>query len=262
MPIGLSMASGQLPGLLVERRLAEAARLSPGDTVQVRAPEGALRAFTVAGVFEREPDPLRISRNDYEVRLHLADLEALGGPRDRVDRIAIVLSPGADAASTAAWIERTALGSRVFRAEALADSASATFRVVARFNDAIGFVTLLASAIFLLCLMIIRVDERRRDMGVLRLIGIGRGTVFRTVMLEAVLIAVLGSAAGAGIGMAAASVVNRHYARVYDTTLRFALVTPRIVLTAAALGLVLGLTAGGLAAARVAHTAPRRLGER
>jgi putative ABC transport system permease protein len=120
----------------------------------------------------------------------------------------------------------------------------------------------LASAIFLLCVMIIRVDERRRDMGVLRLIGVGRWTVFRAIMVEALAIAVLGSVAGAGLGIAVAAVVNAHYAAVYDTTLRFALVTPRIVFNAAALGLALGAGAGSLAAWRVTRVPPQRLGER
>ena len=60
----------------------------------------------------------------------------------------------------------------------------------------------------------------------------------------------------------ATRVVNAHYASVYDTTLKFALVTPRIVLLAALLGLALGVAAGALAAWRVVTTAPQRLGER
>lgn len=260
----LQLAAAPLPELLVERRLAEAAGLSVGDTVRVRPQSGgaAPRPFLVAGIFERAPDPARISRNDYQLRLHLPDLEAMQPVRDRVDRFAVVLAPGADPEAAARWIQGTALGTRAFGSDALADSASATFRVVSRFHDAIGVVTILASAIFLLCVMIIRVDERRRDMGVLRLIGVGRGTVFRAVVLEALAIALLGSAAGAGLGVLVSGLVNAHYARVYDTTLRFALVTPRIVLLAAALGLLLGATAGALAAWRLTRVPPQRLGER
>jgi putative ABC transport system permease protein len=110
--------------------------------------------------------------------------------------------------------------------------------------------------------MVIRVDERKRDMGVLRLIGVSRSTVFRAIVLEAIGIAVLGSIAGAGLGVLVARIVNAYYARVYDTTLKFALVTPRIVLLAAILGLALGAVAGGLAAWRVVRVAPQKLGER
>jgi hypothetical protein len=65
-----------------------------------------------------------------------------------------------------------------------------------------------------------------------------------------------------GLGLAITRVVNAYYAAVYDTTLRFALPTPRIVMAAGALGLLLGALAGALAALRVARLPPERLGER
>lgn len=253
-----------LPELLVERRLAEGVPLAVGDTVRVRALAGddAPRPFVVAGVFERPADPNRIARNEYEVRFHLPDLQALLPAGDRVDRFAVVLAPGASPDSAARWIEGLAFGTRAFGSRDLAERTSATFAVVSRFHRAIGIVTIGASAIFLLCVMIIRVDERRRDMGVLRLIGVARGTVFRAIVLEAIGIAVLGSVIGAGLGIAIGAGVNAFYARFYDTTLRFALVTPRIVILAALLGLLLGTAAGVLAAWRVVGVPPQRLGER
>ncbi|MET0399819.1 MAG: FtsX-like permease family protein [Longimicrobiaceae bacterium] len=252
------------PGILVERRLAESVPLAVGDTVAVRAlaSDAAPRPFVVAGVFERAADPNRIARNEFEVRFHLPDLAGLLGTPDRVDRFAVVLAPGASPDSAARWIEGLAFGTRAFGSAALAEQTSATFRVVSRFHRAIGIVTILASAIFLLCVMIIRVDERRRDMGMLRLVGVSRGTVFRSIVLEAMGIAMLGSAAGAALGVGISKVVNAYYAAYYDTTLRFALVTPRIVLLAALLGLGLGAAAGAAAAWRVVNVPPQRLGER
>jgi putative ABC transport system permease protein len=252
------------PEVLIERRLADSVPLHAGDTVRVRAlsGRGPTLPFVVAGVFEREADPNRISRNEMELRFHLPDLEALLPRKDRVDRFAVVLRPGTNPDSAARWIEGVAFGTRAYGSAALAAQSSATFRVVSRFHDAIGVVTILASAIFLLCVMIIRVDERRRDMAMLRLIGISRSTVFRAIVVEAVAISLVGSAVGAGVGLVAARIVNAHYAAVYDTTLKFALVSPRIVMTAAALGLALGVGAGALAAWRVVAVPPQKLGER
>ena len=48
---------------------------------------------------------------------------------------------------------------------------------------------MLASSIFLLCLMVIRVDERRPDIRTMRLVGISRRTIFLAVVTEAVAIA-------------------------------------------------------------------------
>ena len=56
--------------------------------------------------------------------------------------------------------------------------------------------------------------------------------------------------------------VNAYYAAYYDTTLRFALLSPRILLTALLLGIALGVAAGSLAALRIVRVPPQRLGER
>jgi putative ABC transport system permease protein len=253
------------PGLLIERRLAEALPAAVGDTLYVEslgAGAASPRPFVVEGVFERPADPNRIARNDYEVRLHLPDLEAMLPARDRVDRFAVSLRPGAEAERVAAWVESLAFGTQVFDARDLASRTSTTFAVVSRFHDAIGLVTLLASGIFLLCLMVIRVDERRADVRTMRLVGISRGTVLRTVVLEAVAVAAVASAIGIGLGALLAAGVNAYYAAFYDTTLRFALLTPRILVTALLLGIVLGVAAGSLAALRIVRVPPQRLGER
>lgn len=257
-------ADASLPEILIERRLAETASLSVGDTLSARA-QGATVAptpFVVAGIYERAADPHRISRNEPEVRLHLADLEALLPGHDRVDRFAVTLAPGASPDAASRWIESLAYGTAVYPADALADESSATFQVISRFHRAIGVVTILASSIFLLCVMIIRVDERRPDMGLLRLVGISRRTVFRAVVLETVAVAVIGSLLGALLGIGITRIVNAYYADFYDTTLRFAVVTPGIVGFAALLGLLLGAAAGVLAALRVVRTPPQKLGER
>lgn len=252
------------PGILVERRLAEELALRIGDRVVARAlsSDAPAREFVVTGIFERAADPSRISRNEFEVRFHLPDLEEMLPVHDRVDRFAISLLPDADADGAAAWVERLAFGTSVFRTRELTEEASTTFAVISRFHRAIGVVTVLASGIFLLCVMVIRVDERRRDIGMLRLVGVSRRTIFRTVVGEAVLIALLGSVAGMALGAAVAWVVNLYYARVYDTALRFALVTPGTLALAGALGLALGVAAGALAALRVVRIPPERLGER
>jgi putative ABC transport system permease protein len=253
-----------LPGVLLERRLAEDLPAAVGDTVYAAAlsADHPARAFVVSGVFERAADPSRIARNDYEVRFHLPDLQEMLPVGDRVDRFAIALGPGSDPAAVARWVEGTAFGTQVFETAVLAEETSTTFRVVSRFHDAIGAVTLLASGIFLLCLMVIRVDERRRDVGTLRLVGVSRRTILRSIVLESVLVAGVASAAGVMLGALITRGVNAYYAGYYDTTLQFAILSPRILLLSLGLGVLLGVVAGALAALRVVGVPPQRLGER
>ena len=70
------------------------------------------------------------------------------------------------------------------------------------------------------------------------------------------LIAVVGSALGAGLALLAGAATNAYYRRFFDTDLIFSLITPRIVLFSVCLSLALGLAAGAIAAWRLVRTRP------
>lgn len=240
--------------IAIDERLAADARLKVGDRIRLgREPDVATDSAIVVAIVARSPDPSEVARGDYQVRLHLGDLQDVVGYGDRVDRFAI----GAVAnriEEAVAGINGSAFGFRAYPSREIAVQTSRTFAVVSRFHRAIGVITIVASAIFLLCIMLLKVEERRRDVAALRLMGISRRTVIASVMVEASVIAVLGSLAGIGLGAIASAVVNWHYRGVYRTPLAFSLITPEIVAIAVALSVVLGLSAGYLAARRlVAH---------
>ena len=77
-----------------------------------------------------------------------------------------------------------------------------------------------------------------------RLIGISRRSLLLFLCAEALGIAVVGSAAGIGLGRLAAALVNAYYQRFYDTSLTFAAVTPHVAVASLALGIGFGLLAG------------------
>jgi len=200
-----------------------------------------------------------VARAEYRVRLHLDQLQSLAGYENRVDRFAVA-TRGAD--GTARTIERVndvAFGFRAHRSRDIAVETSRTFQVVSRFHRAIGVITIVASAIFLLCILLLKVEERRRDVAALRLMGVSRASVLRSVVLEAALVALLGSALGSVVGWLGTLAINWHYRGVYRTPLAFALVTPGIVAFAVALSLVLGIGAGIAAALRLVRTPPLAL---
>ena len=263
LALGPSAVPAQAPrrSIAIDERLAARAGLQVGDTVILAAAAGmAGDTVTIAAITQRSADPSEIARSEYRVRLHLDHLQALSGAGDRVGRFAVQTRdvPGA-VDSAAARINALAFGFRAYPAAAVAVETSATFRVVNRFHRAIGVITIVASAIFLLCITLLKVDERRRDVGALRLIGVSRGSIVRAVVLEASLIAVIGSGMGAVLGFGAGWFVNWYYQGVYSTPLKFAIVTPGIVLFATGLSLALGVVAGLLAAQRLVRRAPLEL---
>jgi putative ABC transport system permease protein len=86
--------------------------------------------------------------------------------------------------------------------------------------------------------------------------GISRFTVVTAVVMEAALLAVVGSVMGIGISWLASHFINWYYQGVYRTPLFFSLITTPIVTLAVVLSLVLGIGAGLLASMRLARTPP------
>ena len=254
-PPAESVESTRVRTIAIDERLAEEAGLGIGDLVTVTTVAGTPGdTVRIAAITRRGADPSDISRGEFKVRLHLDHLQQLTGAGDRVGRFAVLAAD-----SAVPRINAMAFGFQAHRAADVAVETSTTFRVVNRFHRAIGVITIVASAIFLLCITLLKVDERRRDVGALRLLGISRRTVVWSVVLEASLVALVGSAMGALLGWGASALVNHYYQALYSTPLRFTLVTPGIIVFAVVLSLVLGIGAGLLAAQRLVRRTPLEL---
>ena len=257
LTLALTQGPPPVTEIAIERPVAEQLRLAVGDTVRLgAAPDALHRLGVITAIYEPRPDPAEISRRALRVRLHLPDLAALLDAPDRVDRFGIGLAPGVSPDSAVAVLNRSAFGFRAHSSAAIASQSSQTFNVVSRFHRAIAVITIVASAVFLLCIMLLKVEERRMDAAVMRFVGVRRRTIFGALVLEAALIAVVGSAVGAGLAFLAGAATNAYYRRFFDTELVFSLITPRIVIFSVCLSLGLGITAGAAAAWRLVRTRP------
>ncbi len=255
--VAVAPATAQTLDIAVERPTAEALGIGVGDTVRLGpAPDSVTRVAVVSAVYEPRPDPAEVARRAYHVRLHLPDLAALLGAPDRVDRFGVGLRPGVGVDTALAALNGNAFGFRAYASSAVAAESSQTFLVVSRFHRAIAVITIVASAVFLLCIMLLKVEERRMDAAVMRFVGVRRRTIFGALVLEAALVAVLGSAAGTALAFAAGAATNAYYRRFFETELVFSVITPRIVLLGLGLSVALGIGAGALAAWRLVRTRP------
>ncbi len=247
-------------GIAIDTRMAEDLGVTVGARVRLSAIPGEPGdSVLVAAIFERKADPAEVARREYRVRLHLDHLQHLMQYDDRVDRFAVGTRTGASVDSALARINHVAFGFRAHASRDVAVQSSRTFRVVERFHAAIGIITVVASAVFLLCLLLLSVEERKRDIAALRLMGISRATVVRALVIEAAIVSLAGSVLGAGIGWIASLIVNAHFQNVYRTPLVFALLTPQIFAFATGLSLVLGIGAGAAAGWRLVRASPLSL---
>jgi len=238
--------------VLVSRQLAVRAHLGVGDAVTLAAdPEGtrAVR-FRVAGVYEPTPDPMRFNVERLEVRLHLDDLNGIASDaadRASADTVSAINVRLADPESPAAFARALSARAPFVVAARAGGSESATFVVIDRFHTAIAAVTVIGSTAFLLALMVIRAEERKETVGVLRLIGISRKTILTEVVVEGLVVAVAGAFFGVAFAVLAQRGVNQFFQARYDTTLVFMRITPAIAVRAIAVALPVGVVAGAVA---------------
>jgi len=244
--------------IAVDEAFASKAHLRVGDSVSLSSRAGAraqdAEIAIVGAIVRRGADPSEVARGDFVARMHLDQIQRLSGYGDRVDRFAVATKSSADIDSTLGRLNHVAFGFRAYRSRDIAVETSRTFQVVSRFHRAIGVITIVASSVFLLCIMVLKVDERRRDIAALRLMGISRSSVVQSIVIEAALVAVLGSVLGVVIAWAASLFINWHYQALYRTPLNFSVITPPIVALAVSLSLLLGVGAGLLASLRLVRT--------
>jgi putative ABC transport system permease protein len=239
-----------VPGILVSRQLRESQGLAIGAIVSLSSePDGTHpRPFRIAGDYEPVPDPLRLGAVRHEVRLHLPDLiEMTADPADplageSVDAINVSVADSSGRAAAARDVSARLPGLLV-RSTTGDDQRAAPFIVLERFHLAIAIVTVIASSIFLLALMLMLVDERRDTVGILRLIGFRRRRILQYVLAEGVVIAAAGALFGIVLSAAFQGGVNRFFQWRYDTALVFVRITPRIALRSIALSVPLGVLA-------------------
>ena len=251
VPAATAPGADAVPSILISRQLAEQEHLRPGDTVTlaVNSAGAGSRRFRIDGTYEPIPDPLRFTVRRLEARMHLPELIAMtadaADPASAESLTAVnvrLVNPG-DAAKFSAALASRAPGI-VVRPTVRARDGSDPFAVLERFHVAVAIVTVLGSTAFLLALMVMRAEERRETIGIIRLIGISQRSILIEVLVEGLLIAAAGAAFGILLAIATQGAVNRFFQWRYDTALVFVRVTRSIALQSLAVSVPLGILAG------------------
>jgi ABC-type antimicrobial peptide transport system permease subunit len=245
------------PEILVNRRMAEKLQLKTGDIVEISVTGDMkkIRQYRIAAIYEERADPALVPLKRNFIKMHLSDLEELSGKKDELDLISIQISKNTDASKLAARLNADAIGFTAYSAQELANRSSTTFVVVSKFHEAIAFIAMTAGAVFIFALMVMRVEDQRKNLAILTVTGISKQTILKALMLEAVFFAFFASILGAGLGAISAKLVNLYYQHYYQTTLVFAEVTGGILVRAISISFLLGIIAGTFSWFRLRHLA-------
>ncbi|MFF1883727.1 ABC transporter permease [Pseudarthrobacter sp. NPDC058196] len=187
---GLGDYSTASTSALLGTTLAEKNNLSPGSTFTIND-----QAYTVAGLFDAGT-----AFGNNAVYVTLPTAQTLAGTPNELSSMIVTVNSMNNVASTKTALQ-TALGSDkadVTQGQNLQTAVSSLDSV--KNISLIAFIAALGTAgLIILLIMVMLVRERRREIGVLKAIGAPNRTIGLQFVLEALVLAALGSAVGAGI---------------------------------------------------------------
>ncbi len=187
----------------VTEPLARKFGVREGDTLRLDAPAGPV-ALRITGIFSdytSDGGVILIDRETY--RRHWRD--------DSLNSLALYLRPGAslDAVQARLRDQLAPYGDLiVYSNRQLRDQVFAIFDQTFAVTNLLEVVGLIVSGIGIFLNLLILVAERRREIGILRAIGAGRGQVFAILLNEAGLLGAVGAVIGLAAGLALAAVLS------------------------------------------------------
>ena len=237
------------PPIVLESSLAHEFDLAPDDTVRLRLPgsESGESEFVVSGFYSPPPDPAGISRTSRQAWMPITDLERFAGRDDRVSRFVLTVAPSTNTDSLVQAFNTTQLGFRAYRSQDVARESSRTFVVISNFHKAISFLSILTGAAFLAAIVLLQVQELRRSLGVLRVIGISKRRIYAVVVGETMLLANIGAGVGTGVAFLVSRAVNSYYGSYFDTSLVFSSIEGWHIALAFGVASLVGIVLGSVA---------------
>lgn len=188
-------------------------------------------------------------------RLFIGDAQAISG-------IWVTLAPGQDRAAVAHRIAPLLpTGWEAQDGQVVADQINAMVRqnlsFMTTFLLVFAGIALLVGSFIIVNTFSIIIAQRLKELALLRALGASRGQILRSVLVEGLVVALIGSAAGLGLGVALAYGIHMLFAAIgFDTGTTSLSVGWHTVLVSTAVGVIVTLLAAYLPARRAARIAP------
>ncbi|WP_427018412.1 FtsX-like permease family protein [Pseudarthrobacter sp. P1] len=248
----------------VDAATATRNQLALGDAITLRSlsAPGTGQApgvpATITGLLAPTNDPLMSSQS--QLLAPAATVAQLAGSPTSYRRITVALAPGADAGATRSAISTALTGAGAATASVLTADEQ-TKALVASFTGgsnaltmvllAFAAIALLVSALVVSNTFSVLVAQRTRELALLRCVGASRAQIHRSVLLEALVVGAIASAAGVALAAGGMSLLVAGLAQNPDYAFATLDVPPSAIITGLLVGIALTVLSA-LAPARAA----------
>jgi putative ABC transport system permease protein len=136
---------------------------------------------------------IRISHSQSKAPLDIGD--------DQISSVAVKIEPGADVSEVASRIERTIPGVKTILSRSLVATMKSDVRGVLTGVLAAGILSWAMTVLLMAIVFTMIVNERRRELGLLRAMGATRTHLVKLILLEAAILSAIGSIVGIAGGL-------------------------------------------------------------
>lgn len=242
----LVLVSGHLPRgqeLLVGSGVAARLHASVGHPVEVGG-----QAFPVAGIYRSGT-----SLADAGVVLGLATSQRLSGRPGEISMVAVSVAPGYRDVDVERDVSRTVPGTVSVGDPSEVARVDTNSRVLSKAALIIAALALLLGAVVVVNTMAMAVIERRRQFGLLAVVGWSRTRIAGLILAEAIAVSLVGALVGLGLGALASELVVRALAAA---TFVAPDVTPWVLARGLLVGFALGVIGALVSVWRVMRVPP------
>lgn len=239
----------------LEENFAEDQELAVGDSVRLATPVG-IRRFEVTGLF-RFARTFGFGGEGFG-RIPLETARRVMDQRRGLDEIAVLVEEGRLVPDVRrAVADVVGRGVDVSTPEARSEEVQEQLRALTVLLLFVAAMGLFVGAFLIFNAFQVTVVQRRRELGMLRTLGAGRGQVVRTILSEAALLGLIGTALGVGLGIALAIGLVALMGAIGFPVGGLS-VTPAALVVACVAGIVVTLLGALLPALRAGRTSPLR----
>ncbi len=183
-------------GIIVDRELAQGHDVTIGDRVTVTAPGGETADLVVRAISDDQSllGWFTVTRTTYATLVpELADIQVFGKVKD-----------GSDVSTTITAVEKAVQGTpslEVLDRDAFIGSLASQITSFVTFIYGLLIMSIIIALIGIANTLSLSINERTRELGLLRAVGMHRAQMRSTVRWEAVLISLLGTLVGLALGL-------------------------------------------------------------
>lgn len=192
------VALAQPDSILISRKFADKHNLKDGDKLPLFTSQGR-KEFTVRGIFK--PQGMGEVFDGQIAVMDVFNAQFVFGRGQNIDRIDLMNEPDVDVlALRQALRERLPAGVEVDRPASRGTGIEKAISAMSLGATIASFIALLVGVFIIFNTFSISVNQRWKEIGVLRALGVERGNVQRMFLGEAILMGVIGSALGIFLG--------------------------------------------------------------